>query len=342
MTEIYFWQSIFAGVIVACVAINALALLTSGARRSIILSGFVFFIGVLLLGIEDIVERSTFAPTQFHISGIASVVAILGLWTFSFRFFGITLYGARLAALSFTLTALYLVSHAMPTWHFYLMLTLNCLVIAISVITVLSVIKSRPDDLDETRRQLRNPFIALIGSWTAIAAILGSLAGFGRIPNNLALLDEAGLAFVVLCATGLFTQARIDLFPKSPPASSLLRLKIPENDTLPSILDQAMMEDQLWRDENLSLGQLSTRLGASEKRLRAIIHHRMGFRNFSSFVNEYRISEAKRRLASEDYKHENIASIAYASGFGSLGPFNRAFKVDTGLTPTAYRAQMKK
>ena len=34
----------------------------------------------------------------------------------------------------------------------------------------------------------------------------------------------------------------------------------------------------------------------------------------------------------------SISTIAYELGFGSLGPFNRAFKDATGVTPTAWRA----
>jgi AraC-like DNA-binding protein len=34
-----------------------------------------------------------------------------------------------------------------------------------------------------------------------------------------------------------------------------------------------------------------------------------------------------------------ISTIAIDSGFQSLAPFNRAFKRETGLTPTEYRAR---
>jgi AraC-like DNA-binding protein len=32
-----------------------------------------------------------------------------------------------------------------------------------------------------------------------------------------------------------------------------------------------------------------------------------------------------------------ILTIALDAGFGSIGPFNRAFKAHTGLTPSEYR-----
>ncbi len=34
-----------------------------------------------------------------------------------------------------------------------------------------------------------------------------------------------------------------------------------------------------------------------------------------------------------------MSTIAYELGFGSLGPFNRAFRAAVGVTPTAWRQQ---
>jgi AraC-like DNA-binding protein len=34
-----------------------------------------------------------------------------------------------------------------------------------------------------------------------------------------------------------------------------------------------------------------------------------------------------------------VLTIALDAGFQSIGPFNRAFKTETGLTPTEYRKQ---
>ncbi|MBS0401235.1 MAG: helix-turn-helix domain-containing protein [Proteobacteria bacterium] len=41
------------------------------------------------------------------------------------------------------------------------------------------------------------------------------------------------------------------------------------------------------------------------------------------------------RLAREDLP---ILSIALECGYGSIGPFNRAFRQRFGMTPTEYRA----
>ena len=50
-------------------------------------------------------------------------------------------------------------------------------------------------------------------------------------------------------------------------------------------------------------------------------------------------AEAMAALADPGQAEVPILTIALDSGFQSIGPFNRAFKAQTGVTPTAYRKQ---
>lgn len=54
---------------------------------------------------------------------------------------------------------------------------------------------------------------------------------------------------------------------------------------------------------------------------------------FSKFINTLRVEEAKKRLCGE----EEISSIAFSCGFGSIRTFNRVFKEQTDSTPREYR-----
>ena len=54
----------------------------------------------------------------------------------------------------------------------------------------------------------------------------------------------------------------------------------------------------------------------------------------SDYLLEHRIAHAQRMLATTD---EKVASIAFASGFGSISRFNAAFKSASDCTPTEYR-----
>ena len=76
-------------------------------------------------------------------------------------------------------------------------------------------------------------------------------------------------------------------------------------------------------------------MGMGEAALRTLINQELGYRNFNDFLHHYRLQEAAGRLATEDLP---ILTIALDCGYGSIGPFNRAFRQRFGMTPTEYRA----
>jgi AraC-like DNA-binding protein len=113
----------------------------------------------------------------------------------------------------------------------------------------------------------------------------------------------------------------------------------------PSVVDRAalnrlkhlMATERTYRQEGLTIGLLAVRLGMPEYRLRSLINEGLGHRNFNAFLNRYRLDEAKAALADPDQADVPVLTIALDAGFQSLAPFNRAFKADTGLTPTEFR-----
>ena len=100
---------------------------------------------------------------------------------------------------------------------------------------------------------------------------------------------------------------------------------------------QSMMGAEGWRREGLTIGDLARELDLPEHRLRRLINQRLGHRNFAEFVNGHRIEAAKARLGDPREARTTVAAIAFDLGYGSLGPFNRAFRAATGATPTDYR-----
>jgi len=102
-------------------------------------------------------------------------------------------------------------------------------------------------------------------------------------------------------------------------------------------LDHLMAVERVHRREGLTIGTLSAELGVPEQRLRRLINDGLGHRNFNAFLNRYRIEEAKSALADPAQQEVPVLTIAMDAGFQSIGPFNRAFKADTDLTPTEFR-----
>lgn len=102
-------------------------------------------------------------------------------------------------------------------------------------------------------------------------------------------------------------------------------------------LDRLMTVDRVYRQEGLTIGVLAGKLGLPEHRLRRTINRGLGFRNFNEYLSRHRLADAKEALADPSQADVPILTIALDSGFQSLGPFNRAFKADTGMTPTDFR-----
>lgn len=103
-------------------------------------------------------------------------------------------------------------------------------------------------------------------------------------------------------------------------------------------LRRLMEEEQVYREEGLTIRRLSERLRVPEYRLRRMINGNLGYRNFNDFLNRYRIEEVARRLVAPESRHLPVLSIALDTGFRSLSPFNKAFRELEGMTPTEYRS----
>jgi AraC-like DNA-binding protein len=102
-------------------------------------------------------------------------------------------------------------------------------------------------------------------------------------------------------------------------------------------LDQLMAEGRAYRDPELSVAALAAQLGLPEYRLRELINRQLGWRNFPAFVNAYRLREVEQKLADPAHAQQPILTLALEAGFGSIGPFNRAFRERHGVTPSEFR-----
>lgn len=94
--------------------------------------------------------------------------------------------------------------------------------------------------------------------------------------------------------------------------------------------------EQIYLTPEVSLQMVAEKLGVHTRMVSQAINEN-GQRNFSDFLNAYRIEEAKSLLANPSCQEKKIATIAYDSGFGNVTSFNIAFKKMTGKTPSAYR-----
>jgi len=64
--------------------------------------------------------------------------------------------------------------------------------------------------------------------------------------------------------------------------------------------------------------------------------------NFFTFVNGYRVEEAKRRLAEPESRRIKLLALALDCGFASKSSFNRVFKEMAGMTPSEFQRLPRK
>lgn len=197
-------------------------------------------------------------------------------------------------------------------------------------------------DLVEQRRRLRAGFVAVIGTVFAASAASEFVFSGRGAPLEILVFGHGallGLAFVLL---QLVARGGMEaLLPSAPQRAAPAPLAIVRSDgaeaALASRVTDAMARDRLWKRERLGIAELARALGTQEYVLRRAINRHLGYRNFNDFLHDYRLREAAGRLADASQAHLPVLSIALDCGYGSIGPFNRAFKSRFGVTPTQYR-----
>jgi len=213
-----------------------------------------------------------------------------------------------------------------------------------ALLAIVQALASWREDLVEGRRRLRSWIVAATSLYT-VAQLLAALAlGLSLKAVIESPLNAAGTAALTLFVAARLLRSGGDLFASGAPqaAAGARAAAAAAADDAPdprqvAALEMLMTVDHLYREPSLTIGALAERMALPEHKLRRLINHGLGHRNFSAFLNGYRLADAKRWLADREQTETSILTIAMDAGFQSLGPFNRAFKADTGVTPTEFR-----
>ncbi|MEM6377480.1 MAG: AraC family transcriptional regulator, partial [Bacteroidota bacterium] len=97
-------------------------------------------------------------------------------------------------------------------------------------------------------------------------------------------------------------------------------------------LEELMEKDKPYLIPNLSLRDLSDKIGTTDKHLSMLLNNHLNV-SFYDLVNTYRVKEAKARLLSSDLEKYTSTGIGKMCGFSSKSSFYRVFKKETGVTP---------
>jgi AraC-like DNA-binding protein len=218
----------------------------------------------------------------------------------------------------------------------------------ISVLTLLllahlayKAILGRREDLIENRRRVRVLFAAAIIAISATSVVMEVvLESLGRNSQWSMFVTYVVTFFLSIWAILWLSRLHPEHMAfRSTVDTSNKMISDPLDAVLRDRLIKVMQQDRAYAEHGLSIGDLADKVELPAHQLRSLINRSMGYRNFSAFLNHYRLTEVKAALADKNKSRTPILSIALDAGFSSLAPFNRAFKTNFGLTPTEYRTQ---
>jgi YesN/AraC family two-component response regulator len=97
--------------------------------------------------------------------------------------------------------------------------------------------------------------------------------------------------------------------------------------------------EHLYRQPSISIEEIAHRMKINRTYLSRAINNCTG-KNFSTFINEYRIKEAVL-LISDDAKKFSLYGFGYEVGFNDRKTFYTAFRKMTGLSPSEFIRNLK-
>jgi len=199
-------------------------------------------------------------------------------------------------------------------------------------------IAGHSSDLVEPRRRLRTAIVAFGG----LIGLALSLTDLFSVTSLMPMWLHLTKSIAVLVAFAAFGFWLFDLVPTVLGTEEELETKRKNNALTPperAVLArlEAAMHAGIWQTEGLTIGALAKKLDTGEHRLRRVINQGLGHRNFAQFVNGYRIDAVCEMLSNPALADRTVLQLAHQVGFASLGPFNRAFRAQTGLNPSEYK-----
>lgn len=147
-----------------------------------------------------------------------------------------------------------------------------------------------------------------------------------------ALIFSVTIYFVVF--TLLYRKKTNDLSSFSAQKYADKKLNDEEAQLMIGKLKKMMTEKELFKNPNLKINDLAKEINIPGHQLSQLLNNNIE-KNFTLFVNEYRINEACKMLSTNT--NFTIDAIGNEVGFNSRSTFFAAFKKIKGMTPSGYQ-----
>ncbi len=198
-------------------------------------------------------------------------------------------------------------------------------------------------DLAPSERRFRLQFIAGYGVLIIVSMVWAMNAPEGTFAGHWQDAALAGCGFGAIILSRLAVNFRLN----NPLPVAVLKARrapsaVADDERLTRLILETIADDAVFTTPNLKVAAFADMLGEQEYKVTQCVTGALNYRNFNQLVNEHRICRARSMLSTMQHDHESILTIAYGCGFNSIGPFNRAFKQETGMTPSEFRASAKR
>jgi AraC-like DNA-binding protein len=203
---------------------------------------------------------------------------------------------------------------------------------------VFSTLRGRSDDLLESRRSARVYFV-LVVVFVAVVTALADPLTLGRPGIDRGTIKTLAIwpAIVWGCIWMMAIDRNAINFRLRTNSAELPNERDAE---LMKKLEMLMTQQNAFKNPDITIVTLASRLAVTQHRLRKLINQTLGYQNFNEYLNHYRIAAVKKVFADSKHNHLPILTIAMDCGFKSLSPFNKAFRSIVGMTPRECRRSL--
>lgn len=209
------------------------------------------------------------------------------------------------------------------------------------LLTFIEPLQARRGDVGVLEKRFRLVFLTIYAAQMVV--VLGSGVS-SPVPAEVWRTDliRIGCAVVGLVGASAAVWYRLrHPLARSDGTRSARRPPTDEDRRLADRLERLLRDEAIDARPDLRIGDVAARLGQPEYKVSQCISTVLGFPNFNRLINHHRIERAKRLLADPD-QDKPILDVAFECGFGSVGPFNRAFRAQVGVTPREFRAASRR
>ena len=298
--------------------------------------------GMLMGGACYVINSSPDLRAPYGIHPFVDLFAIttpLWTWLFARLLFEREIGRWWLSVLAVVYLVSWIMAHYTPGWSYWGFILNHVVSLALLIDVGITAWSGRADDLIERRRAIRLWLPLLVAIQAGAVLVFELIYGPENPFPALQLLSLTAILALVMFAGAALLQTDFELLVETvrqqPPKGARSDLS-PVDIVLKEKLETAMAAGY-YRTEGLTITSLALHLETPEHRLRALINQRLGFRNFSAYLNQHRIEEARSILADRGKVDLPVLTIAMDLGYNSLPTFNRAFRELTNQTPTEFR-----